>query len=264
MFKGNLKCLIILGILVTSLFLPTSLSAKSDPLLEEGVNAFQQGRWEVAREKFLKLSEEGPWKFAALYNLGNTALRQKHFGEALGFYKRAQALNPHDGDLLANIKFVVDSSGFQSMASNKGNLELFRREVLNRFTFDEFLGAFLLLSIFFLGALFKYLKIARLVEGRPPLNAFLPISAILFLSCFIMASLKLVDTYSDRGTIIIAKEDLRSGPNNQNASLLELSEGLEVKVIDDSNGWRQVTYPNGVTGWIPESSIMITSGWGPW
>jgi hypothetical protein len=245
------------------LFISSIVYAGSNPVLETGINAFQQGKFDEARQAFSSLETNPSWKFAALYNLGNVAVRQNHLGEALGLYIRARHENPHDRDTLENIKFVISGLGARRLTGTPSNYDIFREQIIERFTFGELLVGTLLFSIFSLVTLLRYLRRKKLDQ-----EVTLPTGLIIgfaVLAIFTSASAtKLIDTYSQRGTIITDHVDLRSGPGEANASMMQVSEGSEVSINDVDHDWAQVSPASGgLMGWVPKSSLMMTSGGGP-
>jgi tetratricopeptide (TPR) repeat protein len=237
--------------------------------LQAGINAFQQGRFDEAQTDFEGLLNDSHWSFAALYNLGNVAARQKHFGEALAYYKLALNKKPHDADTKFNIAFAMNNLS-PRRSQNPGNFELFRTEVLSRFAFGEFLAATLILALIFLSSLLEFFRRKKALAlddptARPAPTATLVVSGVVFAVALTFAILKLADSYTGRGIIITNKADLRSGPGESNASMMEVPEGSEVVIQDSSNGWYQVSLTGGgLTGWVPSSSLILTSGRGPW
>jgi tetratricopeptide (TPR) repeat protein len=252
-----------LFVILLSVFLTVAASSATNTILQAGINSFQQGKYDEAKQTFINLMADPPWKFAALYNLGNTAVRQNHFGEALGYYIRALHQNPHDKDTQENIKFVINSLGGRRLVGPSSNYDIYRIEVLSRFTFAESLAALLLFSIFFLMALKGFLKKRKIESGaRPSTGA---IVSIVLLVLFLALSItKLIDTYSERGVIITDHVDLRSGPSETNASMMEVAEGSEMVIHDTDQNWVQVIpVGGGLMGWIPRTSLMAISGGGP-
>ncbi len=243
-------------LIALSILLSISASGASNTILEAGINSFQQGKYDEAKQTFTNLMADPAWRFAALYNLGNTAVRQNHLGEALGYYLRALHRNPHDKDTQENIKFVISGLGGRRLVSPPSNYDIYRKEVLSRYTFAESLGGLLLFSIFFLISLKGFLKKRKLESGA---------ISIVFLVLFATLSItKLIDTYSERGVIITDHVDLRSGPSETNASMMEVAEGSEMIIHDTDHDWVQVIpVGGGLMGWIPRTSLMLTSGGGP-
>lgn len=257
----------ILALFLVSLLISFQAFSESNSSLEEGANAFQQGQYDLARQKFSELLNQRKWAFSALYNLGNVAARQKHWGEALGFYRRAIKLRPRDRDLLFNIDLAQSQLPAQRGAK-LSNIEILRQQALSKTTFNELLTAFLILSAIFLGLILSYLRKRKIYQSEgasAPIPMILAFAAIFFFMVGALATLKLADLYQDRGTIVAAKAELRSGPSETNAALSEISEGTEVEIQDRMNGWNQVTDAvTGLTGWVPDQDLMITSGGGPW
>lgn len=250
-------------LILLPLFLSIPASSATNTILEAGINSFQQGKYDEAKQTFSNLMADPSWKFAALYNLGNTAVRQSHFGEALGYYIRAAHQNPHDRDTQENIKFVINALGGRRLVSAPSNYDIFRKEVLNRFTFAESLAFVFLFSIFFLIFLKSFLKRRKLEGSTAPSTG--GIISTVFLIVFLGLSItKLIDTYSERGVIITDHVDLRSGPSESNASMMEVAEGSEMIIHDTDHDWVQVIpVGGGLMGWIPRTSLMATSGGGP-
>jgi hypothetical protein len=237
--------------------------ASSNPVLESGINAFQQGRYDEAKQIFSSLMKEPRWRFAALYNLGNSAVRQKHFGEALGFYTLAKAIDPYDKDTEDNLKLVLSNLGSRRITAPPSNYDIFRVNVLDRFTFGEALSLTFLLSVVFLYAFLRFVKRRKAEENALPSTG-LVTSFILLVFLSSLSTCKLIDTYIDRGIVISEHVDLRSGPNEANASMLEISEGSEVRIHDFDRDWVQVSLESGgLLGWVPKTTIMVTSGGGP-
>jgi tetratricopeptide (TPR) repeat protein len=232
--------------------------------LQSGINAFQAGKFEEAKGFFSESLKSPSWKFAALYNLGNIAVRQGHWGEALGYYARAQRQNPHDRDTRDNIQFVFNQLGGKRLTAAPGNFEIFRSQILDRFTFNEALACLLLVSLYFLIKLLKQIRLWRTQEEQRKVTTSLIFGGVLLFIILALSSLKLIDSYSKRGTIISNHAELRSGPGEANASMLDVSEGTEVAILDSDHDWFQVSPIGGsLVGWVPSSSIMVTAGGGP-
>jgi hypothetical protein len=252
-----------LFVILLSIFLSIAALSATNTILEAGINSFQQGKYDEAKQTFSNLMIDPPWRFAALYNLGNTAVRQNHFGEALGYYLRALHQNPHDKDTQENIKFVINALGGRRLVSPPSNYDIYRKEVLGRFTFAETLGGVLFFSFFFLIGLKGFLKKRKEEKGALPSTGAI-ISVILLVLFTTLSITKLIDTYSERGVIITDHVDLRSGPSETNASMMEVAEGSEMIIHDTDHDWVQVIpVGGGLMGWIPRTSLMATSGGGP-
>jgi SH3-like domain-containing protein len=59
------------------------------------------------------------------------------------------------------------------------------------------------------------------------------------------------------GVIIEQKVDVHSGPGTENITVVTVHEGILVRIRGESNGWFQISLPNGWNGWLPSSAIRI-------
>lgn len=75
------------------------------------IEAFDQGQFEHAYERFDSLRTPNQTSAALEYNLGNAAFRMGRPDLALAHYRRAQWLTPSDPDLKANLNRAVDLLG---------------------------------------------------------------------------------------------------------------------------------------------------------
>ncbi len=78
---------------------------------DAAMEAFDQGDFEQAYERFLSLRTDRHTTPALEYNLGNSAFRQGRPDLALAHYRRALWLAPRDPDLTANLNRALDLTG---------------------------------------------------------------------------------------------------------------------------------------------------------
>ncbi len=238
----------------------------ADSHFEGGINAFQKGDFDQAHTEFENLSKVPSNRFAALYNLGNTAIKQKKPGMALAYYRLAEKINPKDKDLKYNIRYTLQEFKILPVSGNISSYEVLRSEILDLFSFWDFS---ILAAIIFFG--FAYFFIENLKKNHEDRTTKTPFKIYVFGILLILSlglmTIKIIDSFQSRGTIITPKAELKSGPGVQNATLTEAQEGNEVYIRDsvtnDSGTWKQVTIPGNLTGWISEQSVIQTSGEGP-
>ena len=63
--------------------------------------------------------------------------------------------------------------------------------------------------------------------------------------------------HDHRGVIVEQKVDVRSGPGEENITVVTVHEGILVRIRGESHGWLQISLPNGWNGWLPASSVRI-------
>ena len=113
----------------------------------------------------------------------------------------------------------------------------------------------------------RFLKIRAASDIKPTPPLLLAVWLLLALLTLSIATTKFVDTFLDRATVIVTKSEVKSGPQDGNATLIEIPEGSEVYVntstTNDNGNWKQITIPGNLTGWVKDNTLMMTSGEGP-
>ncbi|MEE8585854.1 MAG: tetratricopeptide repeat protein [Acidobacteriota bacterium] len=76
-----------------------------------GVDAYNQGQFEVAKQKFQEAAEKAPDEPNAWANLAQTNYRLQEYDEAIENYQKALKLKPDDPSLLQNLGGAYASAG---------------------------------------------------------------------------------------------------------------------------------------------------------
>lgn len=218
------------------------------------LDQYQRGELAEAKLKFENFSQDSGWQFPALFNLGNIALRQSHPGEALGYFKRAQLINPLDKDVRHNIEFIAKTLGLrQHREESSGLWSMIESHSIAILPLRVFTALILIFS-----TLALYLGRQRLQLGAEFKHggAFV-VFIILFLGASFLGGLKLINSLNERAIITDKKVDVKSGPSSEHATLLDISEGLEVEVEARRDDWIQVNLQGDTTGWVPAKAVMM-------
>jgi tetratricopeptide (TPR) repeat protein len=251
-------------VLLIVLFL-TSVAAASLPasqnqampakLYERGNLEYQKGNYGEAEQFYRQILSSGIHKGPVYYNLGNACFKQRKLGEAIYYWEKARQLMPSDKETrenleLANLMIVdkietaPDPLLFKLLS---GLVSLFTLEQEGWLVLALFIAANLLFTIYLIVKkhAFHFL-IASLAAG------------LLFLVFCGSVSWKIYERdYRQKGIVIAQKVDVRSGPGTENITVFSVHEGIKVRVLENTNGWTQITLPNGWNGWLPREDIRI-------
>ncbi len=244
---------------------------------QRGVQAYQKQDYKQAVDSFTKalaeashssgngssnssVNGEVPKSVTLLTNLGLAQFKLGNKGYALAYLRQALSLDPGFPIAQSALTHILAQAQVKEIPHRIEAYEMIREKLLEPVN---------ILSYFFLSALFlltggwiliSYLgqrkRASQQELGEPPF----PVIGSILLVCFVAATglsiLKLLDSTKIRGTIVEPKVAVQAAPGENQAVLFDLFEGIEVILRRKQDGWVQVSYPGGMTGWIPEKSIL--------
>lgn len=218
---------------------------------------YEAGRFEQAIAGYEAIIEAGIHNSDIYYNLGNAYFKQGDLGWAILNYRRAQYLDPRDGDIANNLNVARTQTIDQLEVSGEGiwsNLIQIAEEWL---TLNE---AALLALILWFGICFFAVPAILLPRLRH-----LWLSIIAVLAFFLVIGLVSIANrfYTERWyppAVIIAPEvEVTSGPGDSTQYLTEftLHAGAEVQILESRPDWQRITLPGDLQGWVPEQSVEL-------
>lgn len=226
-------------------------------IFDEGNAHYQSGDFEAAERSYRRLLEQGVDSGTVYYNLADACFKQKKLGEAIYYWEKARRRLPGDSDIRENLQLanllIVDRIDIPEvplpvrLASRVVRLLTIAQE--SRLVLALFIAANALFSVYLL--------------TRKPRLAFWTLTGSLtaaLLTLLFAGSLTwkvYQDAHRREGVIVEQKVDIRSGPGAENITVVTVHEGVLVRVRGESNGWYQISLPNGWNGWLPGSSIRI-------
>ena len=257
-------CIFVFSIFVVS---PMASTALADGHFEAGLEALQKNDLKTARTEFRSALQQNPSQAQVYYDLGLVEYKDNHPGLAIGLWRKALTLHPDEPTVAAALQFSTKKLGHPSIAHEAESWEAFHEALLAPTPLWKFLALANLLLLAAGWVMLSYFgksKRARLNETPAPPPPFLGATfGVLCLIFFGLSAAKIIDAQTTRATVTLPTLAVRTAPDDQSASLYDLYEGLEVIVQQASNDWLQITYPGGMTGWVPKSSLIVTSGRAP-
>jgi tetratricopeptide (TPR) repeat protein len=268
----NFTLINLLRFLVLLVFVPTFLFAQAETAkpadfetaFNSGISAYQNKRYPEAKEAFNAALGFQKNNVTVLTNLAMTHYQLKETAYAMALLRKAIFLNPNFDVAHSALNFIKTQSDAKELPHTISNWENWRTNVLNLVSFEWLM--------IFAGLLFglagwgwlnwwqKYKKSVAENEVRPSLSAPYLILTLMFLFSIFTAVTKLIAQWESRATIVVEKIEARTLPAADAPSLFELNAGHEVIINIQNESWAQVTYPGGMTGWIPIQSLVQTSG----
>ncbi len=226
-------------------------------LFEQANEEYAAGRWEEAERLYRQILSRGVEAAAIHFNLGNALYRQGRLGPAILEQEKASALDPGDPDVEANLDFLRSLTADKSAVGGARTTGAFLETLLRLTTPDQ--DAILFASFFVLaGALTGWMIVttsrrARRIAGRALLPCLLPL--------MVFGTALAGKLYDERsridGIVLEPRLDVRSGPDEDGTVLFTVHEGLKVNLRARQGGWAQVSLQNGLSGWVPTSSLGV-------
>ena len=251
----RIACILILT--ASTSMLAAQRPDQPDPLFQQGNDAYQGGDYPAAESAYRRILEQGSESGPLYFNLGNACFKQKKLGAAIYYWEKAVQIIPADREIrenleLANLLIVdqietpEDPFPVRILKSVRDLLTIAQESI-------GVLALFIITNALFL--LYILMKNPR-YSFRALIGSFI----IGLLTLLLAGSLawKIYDRdFRQKGIVLQQKVDVLSGPGAENITVFTIHEGIKVQVHGSSNGWYQISLPNGWNGWLPQNAIGI-------
>ncbi len=268
-----MKIFFILCVFLSSAFsqeTPTSaetaigLDAGFEETFKIGIQSYGSQKYDEAAAAFTKALKLDPSNSTVLTNL---ALSQYQLGQkafAVALLRRALSLDPDFSTARTAMEFILTQYEIRDVPHKIQYWENFRATFINPVPLFVYLLLTALLLFSTGWVLLTYFgERRRCLQNEKPFPAFSIVGFILSVGLFTSCSLtvlKIWDNNISRATVIRDSVSVLAAPDENAVSLFDLYGGLEVIALEIKENWIQVTYPGGLTGWVPKDSVFATSG----
>ncbi|OQA26113.1 MAG: Tetratricopeptide repeat protein [Verrucomicrobia bacterium ADurb.Bin345] len=217
-------------------------AAKQEQLFHDAARAYDQGQFGQATSLYRQLISSGHVSEEALFNLGNSLFRGGQIGQAVLNYRRAQYLDPRDPDILANLRFALQTTG--AAPPQYGSL----MTMLLRFSRAEWVVA--ATTAYWLAAVCVALILILRSGFRDMLGRWL-----ILLGALLVIALSGIAAWAQLGrrpelVVIKPQQQALFAPLEQNATPhFALAEGSIVRAVEFSGSWVKIVSADR-EGWI--------------
>jgi len=210
---------------------------------------YSAGKFSQAAKDYETILDSGAASPNLLFNDGNAEFKSGNLGHAIAAYRRASLLSPRDADVRANLNFARNQVQGSSFAENHGET-LLGALTLNEWTVLAMITFWLAFGLF------------AAMQIRPALKPILrgaargaAIAAVIFCACLGAAA----NIHFSKQIAVITLPDTvaRSGPFSDAQNAFAVHDGAELPVLDQRNGWVQVSNETGRTGWVQGSQVKV-------
>ncbi|GIK36773.1 MAG: hypothetical protein BroJett011_06060 [Chloroflexota bacterium] len=243
---------------------PPSLALTQEPVtpteaMRVANEDYEAGNYADAASIYEAIIASGLHNSNVYYNLGNAYFKQEDLGRAILNYRRAQRLDPRDADTAANLSIA--------RAQTVDKLETVPESGLSNLV--QLAEEWLTLSEALLLALLLWLLIgvlAVIALLKPAWRRWCGIGMGVLAVFLLTGLVSMVNRYyteqNHPPAVIVAEQvDVTSGPGTSEQYLVEftLHSGAEVSLIESRSGWRRITLPGDLQGWVPAEAVERVS-----
>ena len=244
---------------VLSLFFYANSQAQADSLyllIEQGNKAYTESEFDKAIESYERVISSGYSASELYYNLGNAYYRNMDYKSAILNYERALLLSPDDENIITNLEFARNHI--------QDRIEIIPKFFLLRWI-DSFVNIFPAKSWAVISItafiLFLILAVVFLFSRNIALRklAFTFSVVVLFVSASSFyggAAQNKKQTNHDEAIVFSPSVTVKSAPTSSGTDLFIIHEGLKVKILDTTNGWKEIRLSDGKIGWLQEDAIV--------
>lgn len=232
-----------------------SVMGQNSGLFDEANQAYADGNYKTAVQKYEKILKNGQISAELYYNLGNAHYKLNHIAPSIYYYEKALQLKPGDDDIKNNIEFARNMTLDNIPASEQSGLQKSINNLISTFSFETWarfaIVAGILFVLLFILYYFTYSSFnKRMFFSGAALFLLLSIASVFF--AYEQQDIQLNNQYA----IVFSEEaPVRNEPNMRGEGSFVLHEGTKAKILEDYQGWIKIELANGTQGWMKEDAI---------
>ncbi len=190
------------------------------------------------------------------YNLGNAYFKLGDLGRAILNYRRAYRLAPRDPDITTNLT-IAQAQTIDQLEAPGGALTDLVQLAEEWLTLREAAILALVLWLIICGLVVLSILMSRLRRWL-----WLPLAMVgllLVVGLISMVNRIYTEQHYPPAVIVAQQVDVTSGPGDADQYLVEfdLHSGAEVQLLESRAGWRRISLPGDLQGWVPAEAMEL-------
>jgi hypothetical protein len=229
---------------------------KFQAIFQSGNQRYLNGDYQGAMAEYRKLLDAGLLHPDVYFNLGNASYRAGFKGMAVLAYERALALDPNDAAVSSNLAAVRRELVDRVVMPGDGGVG---EPLWHGFIRGLSLGRLTWLCLGLYGLAFGLLIARRLLTHELVRRLLfwvnVPVLSLVLVLGALLGSRIWLEERVHHAVVVAAAAPLREGPERSAKSLMEIHEGLKVRLLSQAGEHVRVRLENGVEGFLLESQI---------
>jgi tetratricopeptide (TPR) repeat protein len=221
-----------------------------DSLVAAGNNAYNQGNYELAKELYLSVTEQGLASSELYYNLGNAFFKLDDIPSAILYYEKARKLNPKDEDINFNLNLANSRVIDKIVPVPEFFLKKWWLQVLQLTSPDGWARSIILFFILFLVFAASFLVSKAVIIRKLSFWGGVVFLALTFFTFAVGRQSHSQFRNEVEGIVFTPTVTVKSSPSENSVDLFVIHEGTKVRILDELEDWSEVRIANGSVGWI--------------
>ena len=210
---------------------------------------YSEGKYSEAAKAYETMVADGALSPNLLFNEGNAEFKSGNLGRAIAAYRHAALLAPRDADIRANLDFARNQVQGATWRPD------FWVSWLGAASLNEW-TAFATITFWLTFILFATVQLRPVWKNvlHTPARG-MAVAAVFFCACLIAAAN--VHFSNSVAVVVLPDAVTRSGPFDDAQNAFAVRDGAELAILDQRNGWVQVSDGSGRTGWMKSSQVEV-------
>lgn len=230
----------------------------ADSLWTVGVDAYENGQWDIAASSWDKLLSAGCTNAELYYNAGNAWFKSENYPRAILNYERSLKEDASYDDARFNLEFAQSQIQDKIDELPEFIFKIWMKKLSRIMSSDNWA----LLSLIFLAAclamLLLFLLAASIGKRRTGFYLGLVFLLLTFFS-FSFARWQYSDYIdADSAIVMVPVSSVKNSPaSGGTKDLFVLHGGVKVRILDSVGDWMNISLADGRQGWIMSADIEI-------
>lgn len=242
--------------LITIVLLLLALPVLGQTAFEEGISAYSEARFSDAISAFEQAIDSSDKPTAAMYyNLGNAYYKSDELASAILAYERAYRLAPADRDIRYNLDLATSKTEDKITPAPAALLSGWVDGISHWFNLHTWVTLDIILLLLTCGLVLLYFFSGKRALRLTGFYAAM-VTALLFIFTNAMTIRLNRFIQNPSGAVIMSPiVTIKSSPDQSATDIVVLHAGVRVQVQKAVASFYEVSLPDGVVGWIPQSDL---------
>lgn len=222
---------------------------------DAGNRAYMDGNFAKALQCYQSILGYGFYSAKLYYNLGNTAFKLGHTGEAILYYNKALKIAPSDEDTRYNLAIAEAQTKDKIETMPEFFLKRWVRDVRNSLSCTAW--SILSLAAFALGLACTaiFLLAQPLALRKAGFFGAIAASVVLIATAWFGIAERNEMLRHEEAIVMASAISVKSSPDRSATDLFVLHEGTRVRIVTELEHWYEIVIADGKKGWIDAYSI---------